>query len=150
MSISYFNCDTCGVEMNDCYCPIKFWWCSGCDTAYCDACVTGTWVSCRCSGSDYCKPCVAAGRECPCGIFETLRRSDPISRPVAPKRRRGRSRLSATERRYPEPKWRELTEKEKAKLRARIERGGGDIHDLAHEFGCSSSQVAGIKAAMHR
>jgi hypothetical protein len=54
------------------------------------------------------------------------------------------------ERRYPEPKQRDLTEEEKQKLRHRIERGESDIYRLAHEFGCSSSQVAGIKAAMNR
>jgi hypothetical protein len=53
-------------------------------------------------------------------------------------------------RKYPEPKQRDLTEAEKAKLRARIERGDGDVFTLADEFGCSASQVAGIKAAMHR
>ena len=53
-------------------------------------------------------------------------------------------------RRYPEPKQRDLSEDEKAQLRARIERGDGDIYELATEFRCSSSQVAGIKAAMHR
>lgn len=53
-------------------------------------------------------------------------------------------------RKYPEPKQRDLTEAEKVELRARIERGDGDIYALAQEFGCSASQVAGIKAAMHR
>jgi hypothetical protein len=56
----------------------------------------------------------------------------------------------AAPRRYPEPKSRELTADEKARLRARIERGDGDIYALASEFGCSPSQVAGVKAAMHR
>ena len=51
---------------------------------------------------------------------------------------------------YPEPKQRDLTDGEKLELRARIERGDGDIYTLASEFGCSASQVAGIKAAMHR
>jgi hypothetical protein len=53
-------------------------------------------------------------------------------------------------RRYPEQKQRELSDEEKAQLRARIERSDGDIYALAGEFGCSPSQVAGIKAAMHR
>jgi transposase-like protein len=53
-------------------------------------------------------------------------------------------------RRYPEPKRRELAESEKVQLRARIESGHGDVYRLAREFGCSPSQVAGIKAAMHR
>lgn len=56
----------------------------------------------------------------------------------------------AAPRRYPEPKQRELTSGEKAHLRARIEAGESDIYALAAEVGCSSSQVAGIKAAMHR
>jgi hypothetical protein len=54
------------------------------------------------------------------------------------------------QRKYPEPKERELTDDEKTQLRARIERGDADIYALATEFGCSASQVAGIKAAMHR
>ncbi|HJT78750.1 MAG TPA: hypothetical protein VJ739_16215 [Gemmataceae bacterium] len=53
-------------------------------------------------------------------------------------------------RQYPERKQRDLTDDEKAQLRARIERGDADIYALAREFGCSASQVAGIKAAMHR
>jgi hypothetical protein len=53
-------------------------------------------------------------------------------------------------RHYPEPKKRDLTKDEKAELRVRIERGDGDIYALATEFCCSSSQVAGIKAAMKR
>ena len=54
------------------------------------------------------------------------------------------------ERRYPEPKQRDLTTEEKSQLRTRIEKGDTDIYALAAEFGCSASQVAGIKAAMHR
>ncbi|MGH7963384.1 MAG: hypothetical protein ACRERD_16440 [Candidatus Binatia bacterium] len=54
------------------------------------------------------------------------------------------------QKRYPEPKQRELSEDEKAQLRARIERGESDIYRLAQEFGCSPSQVAGIKAALRR
>lgn len=54
------------------------------------------------------------------------------------------------EREYPEPKQRDLTDEEKSKLRARIEQGDADIYALATEFGCSASQVAGIKAAMSR
>lgn len=56
----------------------------------------------------------------------------------------------ADERRYPEPRRRDLTNEEKALLRARIEQGDTDIYALAAAFGCSASQVAGIKAAMHR
>lgn len=54
------------------------------------------------------------------------------------------------ERKYPEPKQRDVTDHEKSQLRARIEAGDADIYALATEFGCSASQVAGIKAAMHR
>ncbi len=58
--------------------------------------------------------------------------------------------MDGTERRYPEAKQRDLTDEEKADLRTRIERGDGDIYELAREFGCSPSQVAGIKAALNR
>ena len=51
---------------------------------------------------------------------------------------------------YPEPKQRELTDDEKEEIRKRIEKGDGDTNQLAREFACSSSQVAGIKAAMNR
>jgi hypothetical protein len=52
--------------------------------------------------------------------------------------------------RYPAPKQRDLTDAEKSQLRGRIEQGDADIYALAVEFGCSASQVAGIKAAMRR
>jgi hypothetical protein len=51
---------------------------------------------------------------------------------------------------YPEKKQRDLTEAEKADMRVAIERGDEDYAKLAKKFGCSTSQVAGIKAAMHR
>ena len=51
---------------------------------------------------------------------------------------------------YPAPKQRELSDIEKCELRARIEQGDTDIYALSAEFGCTASQVAGIKAAMHR
>jgi hypothetical protein len=60
------------------------------------------------------------------------------------------SPAGAESRRYPEPKQRELTNDEKEQIRQRIERGEGAVYELAREFGCSSSQVAGIKAAMNR
>ncbi len=44
--------------------------------------------------------------------------------------------------RYPEPKERDLSDEEKARLRERIEGGEGDVYRLAREFNCSSSQVA--------
>jgi hypothetical protein len=51
---------------------------------------------------------------------------------------------------YPEKKQRDLSEGEKAQLRDRIRRGEADYNKLAREFGCSTSQVAGIKAALSR
>jgi transposase-like protein len=51
---------------------------------------------------------------------------------------------------YPEPKQRDLSETEKAQIRERIKKGDDDIYELAREFGCSSSQIAGVKAALHR
>jgi transposase-like protein len=54
------------------------------------------------------------------------------------------------QRRYPQPKERELSEEEKKRLRVRVEQGHKDIYQLAQEFGCSPSQVAGIKAALNR
>lgn len=54
------------------------------------------------------------------------------------------------ERRYPDPKQRELSDEEKQQLSERLDGGDTDIYQLAEEFGCSSSQVAGIKAAMSR
>jgi transposase-like protein len=49
---------------------------------------------------------------------------------------------------YPSRKTRELKDDEKVQLRNRIEQGDADIYRLAKEFGCSPSQVAGIKATM--
>jgi len=54
------------------------------------------------------------------------------------------------QRHYPEPKQRELTELEKQQIRGRVEGGQADIYQLAQEFGCSASQIAGIKAALKR
>ena len=51
---------------------------------------------------------------------------------------------------YPQTKVRELTETEKAQLRARIESGDADIYKLAGELQCSPSQVAGVEAALRR
>jgi len=70
MGISYFHCDTCGVEMNDCACELIWWHCSSCDVIHCDECVVGKWVSCKCSGYDYCDKCMAADRGCDCCSFE--------------------------------------------------------------------------------
>lgn len=54
------------------------------------------------------------------------------------------------EKKYPEPKDRELSDQEKQQIRERIQNGQDNIYELAQEFGCSSSQIAGIKAAMTR
>ena len=54
------------------------------------------------------------------------------------------------EKRYPVEKDHDLTETEKDQIRTRIQSGDADIYKLAQEFDCSSSQVAGIKAAMKR
>jgi hypothetical protein len=54
---------------------------------------------------------------------------------------------------YPEKKAHDLSEHEKETIRTRIHGGEctkEDTYRLALEFGCSSSQVAGIKAAMNR
>jgi hypothetical protein len=49
---------------------------------------------------------------------------------------------------YPEPKSRELTEAEKQKIRERLTNSNDEMRVIAHNFNCSASQVAGIKAAM--
>ena len=55
-----------------------------------------------------------------------------------------------SERRYPELKERELQEHEKKEIRQRLERGDLDIYQIAREFSCSASQVAGIKAHLKK
>ncbi|MEP6756827.1 MAG: hypothetical protein ABJA67_15090 [Chthonomonadales bacterium] len=49
---------------------------------------------------------------------------------------------------YPVKKSRELHDGEKLLIRKQISTGKVDIHELAREFSCSPSQIAGIKAAM--
>jgi len=49
-------------------------------------------------------------------------------------------------RRYPQRKSRDLTDQEKTEMRNKIEAGEADIHKLAFNFGCSTSQAAAIKA----
>lgn len=51
---------------------------------------------------------------------------------------------------YPEQKSRELDATEKQAIRGRLDSGESDIYKLAQEFGCSSSQVAGIKAHLSK
>jgi DNA invertase Pin-like site-specific DNA recombinase len=53
------------------------------------------------------------------------------------------------QREYPEKKRRELDEDENDSIRSRIEQGKSS-REIADEFDCSLSQVAGIKAAMNR
>lgn len=54
------------------------------------------------------------------------------------------------DKRYPKRKQHELSESEKNSIRSRIEEGTADVYQLAEEFSCSSSQIAGIKAAMKK
>lgn len=51
-------------------------------------------------------------------------------------------------RRYLEKKTRELSPEETEQIRDQIEKGRGDVYELATEFGCVPTQVAGIKAQM--
>jgi hypothetical protein len=51
---------------------------------------------------------------------------------------------------YPVRKQRDLSEEETRHIRQRIEMGEIDIYKLAEEVGCSPSQVAGVKASLHR
>lgn len=53
-------------------------------------------------------------------------------------------------REYPEPKSVELADDIKEQIREEIRKGQSNIYLLAEQFGCSSSQIAGIKAAMNR
>ena len=51
---------------------------------------------------------------------------------------------------YPEKKIRELTEDEKGEISRHIEEGDDNIYELAKQFGCSPSQVAGVKSYLKR
>jgi len=51
---------------------------------------------------------------------------------------------------YPQRKKRELMESEKKELRRHIEEGDDNVYDLAKEFGCSTSQIAGVKSKLNR
>ena len=50
---------------------------------------------------------------------------------------------------YPEPKRRELSEIEKLNIRSAIQDGQAR-NDIADAFDCTTSQVAGLKAAITR
>lgn len=52
--------------------------------------------------------------------------------------------------RYPKRKTRELDTDERCEIREYIRRGVDDVYQLAEEFGCTPSQIAGIKAALNR
>jgi hypothetical protein len=52
------------------------------------------------------------------------------------------------EHKYPIRKEQELTEPTKAEIRDSVKRGASDVYKLAEKFGCSPSQIAGIKTAM--
>jgi len=54
--------------------------------------------------------------------------------------------MKKTKKNYPEKKKRELTEKEKEKIRKRISDGDDNSFELGEEFGYSPSQIAGIKS----
>jgi hypothetical protein len=47
---------------------------------------------------------------------------------------------------YPEKKWRELKDTEKARIRDLAEKKKLDTYQIAKKLDCSNSQVAGIKA----
>ncbi|MHB8577920.1 MAG: hypothetical protein ACYDCQ_21630 [Dehalococcoidia bacterium] len=51
---------------------------------------------------------------------------------------------------YLEKKHRDLTDRENAEIRERIQSGSGNVYELAKEFGCVPVQVAGLKAAIAR
>jgi transposase-like protein len=51
---------------------------------------------------------------------------------------------------YPEKKKMELTEDEKGEVSRHIEKGDDNIYELAKQFGCSTSQVAGVKSYLKR
>ena len=51
---------------------------------------------------------------------------------------------------YPEHKWRELSDTENFEIRELITNGNDDIWEIAEAYDCSTSQVAGIKAAITR
>jgi hypothetical protein len=57
---------------------------------------------------------------------------------------------SAKLQRYLAKKFRELSEAETQQIRDRIGRGDDDVFELAVEFNCVPTQVAGIKAIMNR
>ncbi|HMK77832.1 MAG TPA: hypothetical protein VK568_16855 [Thermodesulfobacteriota bacterium] len=51
---------------------------------------------------------------------------------------------------YPQKKIRELREVEKKEIRKHVKGGDENVYKLANEFHCSTSQIAGVKAALNR
>jgi transposase-like protein len=51
---------------------------------------------------------------------------------------------------YLQKKQSELTNFEKQQIRSLVEAGETSVYKLAREFGCVPTQIAGIKAHMHR
>jgi hypothetical protein len=49
---------------------------------------------------------------------------------------------------YPDRKERDLSEEEKVEIRRRLEARQDDVHSIARDIGCASTQVAAIKAWM--
>lgn len=57
MGIEYFNCDACGLEMNDCYCDVLWWACTDCDETFCENCVRGRWQTRLADRAEFCESC---------------------------------------------------------------------------------------------
>jgi hypothetical protein len=53
-----------------------------------------------------------------------------------------------TLREYLQKKNRKLSIAETQRIRSRIERGSGNVYDLAEKFGCVPTQIAGVKARL--
>jgi hypothetical protein len=51
---------------------------------------------------------------------------------------------------YLEKKRDTLSDSAKQQIRKRIDAGDGNVYQLALEFGCVPTQIAGIKAHMHK
>jgi transposase-like protein len=49
---------------------------------------------------------------------------------------------------YPQKRIKILTKEEKGEIRMRIKEGDDNIYELAKKFGCSTSQIAGVKSDM--
>jgi hypothetical protein len=58
--------------------------------------------------------------------------------------------MGGTMAKYPEPKKRDLTAAEKSVIHQHLDAGDDNIYSLAIRFGCSASQIAGLKAHRSR